>query len=78
MYTNVTVKIRNMATAAACCCRLTPFGHYINRPSVATGVCKFSPDVVSEKPRKTQVLKTAFRAPKFRATAWPTQRTVYK
>ena len=73
MYTNVTVKIRHMAS-----CGLMPFGHYINRPSVATGVCKFSPDVESKKLRKTQVLKTTFRAPKFRATTWPAQRTVYK
>jgi len=27
MYTNVTVKIWNMAIAAASCCRPTPFGH---------------------------------------------------
>jgi len=26
MYTNVTVKMWNTATAAASCCRLTPFG----------------------------------------------------
>jgi len=67
MYTNVAVKIRNMAIAASCCW-LTPFGHYINRPNVATGLCKFSPDFVSKIPRKTQVLKSTFRAPTFRAT----------
>ena len=37
--------------------------------SVATWLFEFSPDFVSKKPRKTQVLKTTFRAPKLRASS---------
>jgi len=37
--------------------------------SVATGLFKFSPDFVSKKKTKTQVLKTTFKAPKLRDTS---------
>jgi len=42
--------------------------HVTTDISVGTELCKFRPNFLCKKPRKTQVLKTTFRAPKLMAT----------